>query len=525
MKFQPGHTVGIDLGTSYSSIATLDTAGQPVVIENSLGRPITPSIVLLEGGGNVLVGPNAQKVADAPSASVVIGIKREMGNSAFFITHEGRKLTPELLSSMILTKLKQDAEKTLGPIGNAVITVPYYFNDPKRQATRHAGRIAGLNVIDIINEPTAATLAYAWQRNELGNPELLRKQKTVLVYDLGGGTFDVTVVRYSATEFHVLATDGDTMLGGLDWTARIADFAAAKFEAAHGLDPRTDPHTKQLLMLEAEAAKRDLSLRTQTTINFEFRGRTIAVEFDRPKFESITADLLQRTQDTTEFVLDQAKLKISDVDEVLLVGGSTSMPMVPEMLNTTLKRVPSRELNPHVAVAQGAAIHAAILEAKHTDGHGNVGQAAVRRLRSITTHDVNSHSLGVEIQDRKDPNVKLNHIMIPRNSRLPAKCMQRFVTTTGKPSSIHLKLLQGETADVTGCEYIGDFRLTELPQNLPAGSPVELVYAITAEGIIQVKAKELTGLNKAEVAIDWSHGLDEKQIDGMAQIARKYQVT
>lgn len=525
MKFQPGHTVGIDLGTSYSSIATLDSSGQPMVVENALGRPITPSIILLEGAGQVVVGPNAQQVADAPTGTVVIGIKREMGNPAFSILHEGRKLTPELLSSMILTKLKQDAERTLGPIANAVITVPYYFNDPKRQATRHAGRIAGLNVIDIINEPTAATLAYAWQKNELGNPDLLRQQKTVLVYDLGGGTFDVTLVRYSATEFNVIATDGDTMLGGLDWTARIADYAADQFIALHGLDPRGDAHTQQLLLLECEAAKRDLSLRPQTTINFEFRGRTIAVELDRQKFEKITDDLLQRTQDTTEFVLDQGKIKPGSLDEVLLVGGSTSMPMVPEMLHRTLKRVPSRELNPHVAVAQGAAIHAAILEAKHTDGQGHVGQAVIRRLRSITTHDVNSHSLGVEIQDRKAPASKRNHIMIPRNSRLPAKCMQRFVTTTNQPRSVHVKLLQGETEDVSGCEYIGDFRLSQLPENLPAGSPIELVYSITAEGLIQVKAKDLIGSNKAEVLIDWSHGLDEKQIDGMAQIARKYQVT
>lgn len=524
MKFLEGQTVGIDLGTSYSSMATLDSNGNPQVVENSQGRPMTPSIILLSDSGKVIVGPNPELVAATPPEQVVIAIKREMGNREFSIEHEGRKLTPELLSSMILTKLKQEAEQRVGPITNAVITVPYYFNDPKRHATRHAGRIAGLNVIDVLNEPTAATLAYAWQKNELGNPDALRREKTVLVYDLGGGTFDVTLVRYTATDFNVLCTDGDTMLGGLDWTARIADFVAEQFQSQHGLDPRTEPVAHQKLLLEAESAKRELTLWPQATVNFSHRGRQIECTLDRAKFESISLDLLQRTTDTTEFVLDQGKITGRELDEVLLVGGSSSMPMVTTMLERALGKKVSKDLNPHVAVAQGAAIHAAILEAKLTGGQGNVGQAVLKRLKSITTTDVNSHSLGLEVTDRFDGNRKHNHIMIPRNSRLPVQAKQRFVTTTNRPRALHVRLLEGETEDVSGCTFIGDFRLTALPENLPLGSPVELTYGFDERGRIRVTMKELTGNNHVQLEIDWSHGMDEQSIDGLKLLASQYKV-
>lgn len=523
MKFLEGNTVGIDLGTSYSSLSMLDPDGNAMVVENSQGRPITPSVILLGDDGKVMIGPNPEVAADYPPERIVTAIKREMGSN-FAIMHEGRKLTPELLSSMILTKLKQDTEKRIGPIANAVITVPYYFNDPMRQATRHAGRIAGLNVIDIINEPTAATLCYAWQQNELGHPDKLKREKKVLVYDLGGGTFDVTLVKYTASDFNVVCTDGDTMLGGLDWTSRIADFVAEQFESEHGLDPRSESSSKQKLLIEAEAAKRELTLWPQTTVQFEHRGKSVEVPLDRKQFEDLTLDLLQRTQDTTEFVLDQAKLKAKELDEILLVGGSTSMPMVAAMLERTLNRKPCKDLNPHVAVAQGAAIHAAILEAKENAGRGNVGQAIRKRLQSITTTDVNSHSLGVELTDRDDRNKKLNHIMIPRNSRLPVQAKQRFVTTSDHPRSIHVRLLEGETLDVSGCTFIGDFRLNALPENLPKGSPVELTYAFDERGVINVKMKELTGNNKVELAIEWSHGLDEKSIDGLKVLAKQYKV-
>ena len=524
MKFEDGHTVGIDLGTSYSAIARLDDDGEPVILENSQGRPITPSILILGEGGRVIVGPSPELVAEEAPERVVLGIKRQMGDNKFELYHEGRRLTPELISSMILTKLRQDAEEHIKPIRNAVITVPYYFNEPKRQATRHAGRIAGLNVVDIINEPTAATLAYAWQKGELGNADLPNKERTILVYDLGGGTFDVTVVRYTPTEFAVIGTDGDTMLGGIDWTERMVEYVAEQFESKFGLDPRGDAMARKALMVESEAAKRELSLWGKSTISFEYRGQTLDQEIKREKFEELTQYLVQRTRDTTEFTLDQAGVDPKSLDEVLLVGGSTSMPVIAETLEQCTGRKPSRELNPQTAVAQGAAIHAAILQAQHTDGRGQAAEALQRRLRSVTTNDVNSHSLGVEVRDPDDPKIRKNHIMIPRNSPLPTEVRQRFKTTSDNPRSLHIRLLEGEASDISSCTFIGDFRLVGLPENLPKGSPVEVAYGYNERGNIEVILREMTGNSAAQVEIAWSHGLDEKQIDSMATLSQSYRV-
>lgn len=524
MKFRNGYTVGIDLGTSYSAIARLDDEGAPLVMENSQGEPITPSILILGDEGRVIVGPTPEMVAKEPSDRVIIGIKREMGSETFEHYHEGRRMTPELISSMILTKLKQDAEQQVKPIVNAVITVPYYFNEPKRQATRHAGRIAGLNVVDIINEPTAATLAYAWQRGELGNADLPDVPRTILVYDLGGGTFDVTVVRYTPTEFRVLATDGDTMLGGLDWTNRLAEFLADEFESEFGLDPRTDSFAMKALSVEAEAAKRELSLFDKSTVTFTWKTKMLERKINRPKFEKLTQDLLQRTRDTSEFLLDQVGVMTSDLDEVLLVGGSTTMPAVSEVLKDVTGKIPSRVLNPRTAIAQGAAIHAAILEAQNTEGTGESTQGLRRRLQSIRTLDVNSHSLGVEISDSRDTNIKYNHIMIRRNSQLPINRTQRFVTNTDNASSICVRLLEGESKDVAGCTFIGDFRLDGLSGNLPKGSPVEVVYAYDELGNIRVSMRELNGDRTAHADIAWSHGLDSKAIDALAELAKKYHI-
>lgn len=524
MKFLDGHTVGIDLGTSYSAIAHLDETGAPVILQNSHGNPITPSIVVLGDHGQVVVGPSSDAMIREDPERVVIGIKREVGNATYERFHEGRRLTPELLSSMILMKLRQDAEKQLHPIANAVITVPYYFNEPKRQATRHAGRIAGLNVIDIINEPTAATLAYAWQQGELGNPDLPADARTILVYDLGGGTFDVTVVQYTPTEFTVLGTDGDTMLGGLDWSRRIAEYLAERFESQAGVNPLSDPMLEKALLVEAEAAKREVSLFGKSAIQFELGGRTLTAELDRPRVEELTSDLLQRTRDTTELVLEQASVDPSQLDEVLLIGGSTSMPAVSRMLQSLTGREPSRELNPQTAVAQGAAIHAAILEARHSDGKGRAAESLTRRLRSVTTRDVNSHSLGVEVSDPKNPRKKRNHIMIPRNTLLPTSTRRRFQTTTTNPRSIHVRLLEGEAPDVSGCTFIGDFRLIGLPRDLPRGSPVEIVYGYDDLGHIHVTLKELTGNRAAHVDIAWSHGLDDQALEALTRLAAAYKV-
>jgi molecular chaperone DnaK len=524
MKFLDGHTVGIDLGTTYSAIARLTDEGKPESILNADGRNITPSVVLLAEDGSVVVGPSFERTSQEAPDRIVEAVKRQMGNKNFFVVYQNKKLTPEFISALILKKLKQDAEKRIGPVANAVITVPYYFNDVRRKATQDAGRIAGLNVVDIINEPTAATLAYAWMKGELGRSDLQQEAKTILVYDLGGGTFDVTVVRYTPTQFKVLATDGDVMLGGIDWTRRIVDHIAEQFQRKFGDDPRGDAESIRNFTVECEDAKRVLSTKSQVPLNVYHKGKTLSLALTRTDFERMTADLLQRTEDTTELVLQQAKVDPKTLTEVVLVGGSTYMPAVEKMLTTVCGRTPSRELKPEEAVAQGAAIHAAILEARENRGSSKLGQAVINRLRSVQMSDINSHSLGVKVSDPANKAKKINHIMIPKNSAVPCSFSQRFATNTANQKTIHVYILEGDAQDPDACSQIGDFRILDLPPNLPAGSPVEVTYSYDANGRIHATAKELTGNKVANTEIVRDMGLTEQNVDAFESLAASYQV-
>ena len=524
MKFLEGHTVGIDLGTTYSAIAMLDHDGNPKVLQNADGRDITPSVVLLDED-RVVVGPSFERISVANPESIVEAIKREMGNKNFYVVYQNKKLTPEFISALILKKMKQDAEKIIGPIANAVITVPYYFNDVRRKATQDAGRIAGLNVIDIINEPTAATLAYAWSRGELGRADLKADERTILVYDLGGGTFDVTVVRYTPTSFRVLATDGDVMLGGLDWSKRLSDHLVEQFKRKFSVDPSEDPETMLTFHQEAEDAKRDLSSKLQVPISVYYKGNTLSVSLTRTEYERMTADLLQRTKDTTELVLQQSGVAPGTLDELVLVGGSTYMPVVEQMLREICQREPSRALAPERAVAEGAAIHAAILQARNGVNTGGIVDVVQKRLNSVRTTDVNSHSLGIKISDPKDKTRKINHIMIPKNSPIPQNVKQRFGTNADGQQRIHVEILEGDAIDPAACELIGDFRITNLPQSLPKGSPIEITYAYDGSGRISATAKELTGNNQASAEIVRDSGLNEGQItDALSTLQNEYDV-
>jgi molecular chaperone DnaK len=523
LKLMPGGTVGIDLGTTYSTLAQLDKNGEPVAQKNSDGKTITPSVVLLADDGKVIVGPSFERIAVEDPSHVIEAIKREMGNKAYFVVYQGKKLTPEFISALILKKLKQDAEVHIGPIANAVITVPYYFNDVRRKATQDAGRIAGLNVIDIINEPTAATLAYAWKKGELGRTDVDQKERTVMVYDLGGGTFDVTVVRYTPTHFKVLATDGDVMLGGLDWTRRIVDHVSTQFREKFGVDPREDPETLLSMSQDCELVKRELSQRGQTQVSVYYKGNSLTVAVTRGDFERMTADLLQRTRDTTELVLQQSGVGINGLDDLILVGGSTYMPAVEKMLTEVTGRPPSRAVVPEEAVAQGAAIHAAILEARATGGESRMAKMVINRLRAVQTSDVNSHSLGVKITDPQNRTRKINHIMIPKNTQIPFSVKQKFVTTSANQQRIHVSVLEGDAIDPDACEQIGDFYVVGLPANLPAGSPVEVTYSYDANGRIHCSAMELTSKQAASTEIVRG-GLQSKDVDVFELLAREYHV-
>ncbi|HUY89008.1 MAG TPA: Hsp70 family protein [Pirellulales bacterium] len=524
MEFKEGQTVGIDLGTTFSAIAHLDADGNPVALPNEEEEIETPSLILLADTGHVVVGPSRMRAAMEDPEHVVERVKRHMGNAEYKRTFDGREITPEFLSALILKKLRQDAEKRIGSIGNAVITVPYYFNDARRKATQDAGRISGLNVIDIINEPTAATLTYAWQRGELGAVGgKSERPRMALVYDLGGGTFDVTVVKYTPTHFQVLATDGDVYLGGVDWNDRLLNYIADEFKAKHGNDPRSSAATSQVLRNDCDLAKIALSEKTQTSIVCRHEGKSISVTVTREQFETLTADLLQRTIDTTELVIEQAKITPEQLDAIVLVGGSTLMPRVPLLLERVTGKKPYQGLSPHTAVAQGAAIHAAILEAKYRGEGSELADKVRRHLEHVKQDDVNSHSLGVIVRSPKTGK-PTNHVMIPRNTRLPVEVKQVFNTIEAGQTRATVKVLEGDAPDPAACSLIGNCSITELPSNLPKGSPVEVTYAFNTEGRVQVRARDRTGGREAAIEIQRRGGLDETQIDGYTALASQYLV-
>ncbi len=524
MDFKPGLTVGIDLGTTFSAIAILNDEGDPVPIENEEDDVETPSLIVLASSGHVIVGPKRQRAAMEDPQNVVERIKRHMGAAEYKRTFDGREITPEFLSALILKKLKQDAERKLGKIGNAVITVPYYFNDSRRKSTQDAGRIAGINVIDIINEPTAAVLTYAWQRGELGRSEgAQERSKLALVYDLGGGTFDVTLVRYTPTHFQVLGTDGDVELGGVDWNDRLVDRVANEFKDRYKLDPREDAQALQLLRNDSDQAKIALTESDQTMITFRHLGKTVALQITRSEFEELTSDLTQRTIDTTELVLSTAKVSPEELDAVVLVGGSTLMPVIPQRLEQILGKKPYTGISPHTSVCQGAAIHAAILEAKYRGAGSTLAEAVKRKLGSIKQDNVNSHGLGVVARlPRKTQYV--NHVMIPRNSRLPIEVKHTFRTSKDDQRRVNVKVTEGDAPDPDACSLIGNCHITDLPPGSKKGSPIEVSYAFDESGRVRVHARDVNSGKDATIEIERRGGLSDDQVDSYGRLAQDYNV-
>lgn len=523
MEFKDGQTVGIDLGTTFSTIAQLDAEGNPVPLPNEDDDVETASLIVLADDGHVIVGPSRMRAAMEDPERVVERIKRYMGAPSYKRSFDGKDITPEFLSALILKKLRQDAEQRIGKIANAVITVPYYFNDTRRKATQDAGRIAGLHVIDIINEPTAATLTYAWQRGELGGGSKVTGLRRVMIYDLGGGTFDVTVVEYTPTHFQVLATDGDVKLGGVDWNDRLLDHVATQFKEKHNLDPRKSPSTAQMLRNDCDVAKRVLSEQHETTINCRHEGKALAVKITRDLFEELTADLLQRTLDTVVFVVEQAGHEMSDLDAIVIVGGSTLMPQVPSSLEKITGQKPFDGISPHTAVAQGAAIHAAILEAQFRGEGSELADKVRKMLLVVKQENVNSHGLGIAAKNPATGKL-VNHVMIPRNSRLPIKIDKIFSTNVDNQIRVSVQVLEGDAPDPAACSLLGKCRITDLPQDLPKGSPVEVTYAFNEAGRIQVTARDKTGGQEASIRIERAGGLDEDQVDVFSKLATDYKV-
>jgi molecular chaperone DnaK len=494
----PGQTaggppaVGIDLGTTYSVVAYLDPEGRPTSIHNANGDLLTPSVVLFDDGGTV-VGKEAVLAAALEPDKVAECAKRDMGSKYYHKKINGEFLPPEVISSYILRRLKSDAERKLGAVSKAVITVPAYFDETRRRATMDAGRLAGLDVLDILNEPTAAAIAYGYKEGFLDRGGRLQGARPlrVLVYDLGGGTFDVTVVEMADQSFKALATDGDVLLGGKDWDAKLVEIAAARLEKDLGEDPRKCPETLQEMWTAAETAKKTLSERPRATMFVLHRGRRLKVEITRQEFEEATAPLVLRTSTTADIVVMQAGLTWPDIDRVLVVGGSTRMPMVERMLRELAGRAVDHSVSVDEAVAHGAALYADVMLQKQNAGGGHTEFAVT---------NVNSHSLGVVGVDPVTRD-RVNKVLIAKNTPLPHTAARRFKTFKDGQSSVKVTVLEGESEQPDGCIEVGTCVIRGLPPNLPAGWPVEVRYSYQENGRLQVSAG-LVG-HKAQVTTEF----------------------
>ena len=491
-----GKIIGIDLGTTNSCVAVME-GGNPTVITNSEGARTTPSVVAFLKDGERIVGQVAKRQAVTNADRTIISIKREMGTN-YKVNIDDKAYTPQEISAMVLSKLKADAEAYLGEtVSQAVITVPAYFNDSQRQATKDAGKIAGLEVLRIINEPTAAALAYG----------MSDKDQTILVYDLGGGTFDVSILEIGDGVFEVLSTNGDTRLGGDDFDNRIMEYLVAEFKKTDGVDLSTDKVAMQRLKEAAEKSKIELSTMTTSSINLPFitadqtGPKHMDITLTKAKFDELTADLVDKTITCIRNAMRDANVTPSDISEVLLVGGSSRIPAVQEAVKREMNKEPHKGINPDECVAVGAARQAAVLGGEET---------------GVLLLDVTPLSLGIETMGGVFTK------LIERNTTIPASKSQIFSTAADGQTSVEVHVLQGEREMAQYNKTLGRFNLTGIAP-APRGVPqIEVTFDIDANGIVKVSAKDLGTGNEQNITITASSNLSDEDIERAVQEAEKY---
>lgn len=495
---KPQPAVGIDLGTTFSAVAFLDARGRPETIRNSEGDLTTPSAVFFDQK-KPIVGLEAVEAGLLEPDRLAQFAKRDVGERFYDKRIRGKHLPAEVIQALVLRKLKADAQLKLGEIREAVITVPAFFNEPCRKATQDAGRLAGLKVLDIINEPTAAAITYGVEQGFLSTDGAGGQLETVLVYDLGGGTFDVTVMEIEKGNFNTIATAGDVYLGGIDWDSRIVDLIAEAFLAEHGIDPRQDPQAEQELLRKANQTKHALTQRESVTVAFANDGRRLRTEITAKQFADRCVDLVERTLMTVHLVLDDAGIDWPDLTRLILVGGSTRMPMIRDELQRLSGMELDRSLSPDEAVSHGAALYAGMLLAGKNDRSG------------ISVSNVNSHDLGVLAVDPRS-NKPRRKIMIPRNSKLPAQKTVRFRTHTDNQANVKIQVVEGGDKRGINATRIGKCVVAELPSGTPKGTSVDVRFDYTADGRLTVHASLPEFDRKITMTLDRASGLTDDEI-------------